>query len=217
MDFALARRNMVECQLRTNKIVSPDILAALHSVPRERFVPVARKGQAYSDEHVAIGEGRWLAPAMPIMRLIQEAYPSATDNALVVGAGYGYSAAILGRLCRSVFATDDNAEFVSAMSSVLTDLAADNVVAVEAPLKAGFPKEGPYDIILLDGSVSEVPQSLFDQLAEGGRLMAIVGAPGQIGRAMLYGKRNGAVSHRELFDMSIKALPGFEKEAAFVF
>lgn len=217
MDFALARRNMVECQLRTNKVTSPALLQALHAIPRERFVPTSRRGQAYFDEHVPIAADRWLMPPMPMARLIQESYPTADDNALVIGAGIGYSAAVLGRLCKSVFAVESDPELVKEMGAALTELALDNVVAVDGELTAGYPQEGPFDVIVLAGGVEEVPDAILDQLAEGGRLMAIVGAPSEIGRAMLFGKRNGVVSARELFDAQVKPLPGFARAPAFVF
>lgn len=217
MDFSLARYNMVESQLRTNKVTSPALLEAFRAVPRERFVPTAQRGQSYRDEHVKVAPDRWLMPPMPLGRLIQEAYPLASDNALVVGAGMGYSSAILGRLCRSVFALECSPELVDLMSEALTEQVLDNVVSVDGKLSEGYPKEGPYDLILLTGSVEEVSRPLLDQLAEGGRLMAVVGAPGEVGHAMLYGKRNGVISHRILFDATVKPLPGFTRAPAFVF
>lgn len=217
MDFAVARRNMVESQLRTNRITMPALLDAFKEVPREQFVPTGRRGQAYMDDHVEIAPGRWLMPPMAIGRLIQEAYPQPSDNALVVGAGMGYSAAILGRVCNSVFALESESSLVVGMGEALTKHVLDNVVAVEGPLIEGYPTEGPYDVILLAGAVEQVPRALTDQMAEGGRLMAIVGAPNTVGRATLYGKRNGAISHRVLFDATVKHLPGFQKAPAFVF
>lgn len=217
MEFALARRNMVESQLRTNKVTEPALLDALHTVPRERFVPTARRPQAYLDEHVQIAADRWLLPPMPLARMIQEIWPQASDNALVVGAGMGYSAALLGRLCQSVFAVESDADLVTEMGKALTELALDNVVAIDAPLTEGYAQEGPYDVILLGGSVDAVPESLLDQLSEGGRLVAIVNGEGGVGRATLYGKRNGVVSPRVLFDANVKPLPGFQKAPAFEF
>lgn len=217
MDFSLARYNMVESQLRTNKVTSPALLEAFRTVPRERFVPLAKKAQSYLDEHVKVASDRWLMPPMPLGRLIQEAYPQETDNALVVGAGMGYSSAILGSLCRSVFALESNPELVKLMSEALTEQVLDNVVSVDGDLTQGYPKEGPYDLILITGGVEEVSQPLLDQLAEGGRLMAVVGAPGAVGHATLFGKRNGVISRRILFDAAVKPLPGFSRAPAFVF
>jgi protein-L-isoaspartate(D-aspartate) O-methyltransferase len=217
MDFALARQNMVESQLRPNRVTAPLVVDAFRTVPRERFVPLQVRGKAYLDEHVQISDGRWLMPPMTLGRLIQEAWPLAEENAMVIGAGMGYSAAILGRLCQSVFAVETDPGLVSEMSTALTELALDNVVGIEAPLQEGYSKEAPYDIILMAGGVEEIPQALFDQLSEGGRLMAVVGAPGTIGRGTLFGKRHGVVSDRVLFDAAVKPLPGFERAPSFVF
>lgn len=217
MDFALARQNMVESQLRPNRVTAPGIVEAFRTVPRERFVPNAMRGKAYLDEHVAISEERWLMPPMTIGRLIQESWPLETDNAMVVGAGMGYSAAIMGRLCQSVFAVESDPHLVAEMSKALTELALDNVVGIEAPLTEGYPKDAPYDIILMAGGVEEIPDALFDQLAEGGRLMAVVGPVGSVGRATLFGKRHGVISDRIVFDAAVKPLPGFERAPSFVF
>ena len=112
---------------------------------------------------------------------------------------------------------ENDPDLVEEMGGALTDLALDNVVAVEASLADGYPKEGPYDIILMTGMIEYAPQTLLDQLNEGGRLMAVVGAPGDIGRATLFGKKNGMTSTRVLFDATIKPLPGFARTPAFVF
>ena len=217
MDFALARRNMVESQLRTNKVTGTKLLQALHRIPRERFVPNAKRHLAYFDESIEVAKNRWLMPPMPLARLIQESYPQDTDNVMVIGAGMGYSSALYGALARSVFAVENDPDLVEEMGGALTDLALDNVVAVEASLADGYPKEGPYDIILMTGMIEYAPQALLDQLNEGGRLMAVVGAPGDIGRATLFGKKNGMTSTRVLFDATIKPLPGFARTPAFVF
>ncbi|MAO92542.1 MAG: protein-L-isoaspartate O-methyltransferase [Rhodospirillales bacterium] len=217
MDFALARRNMVESQLRTNKVTGTKLIQALHRIPRERFVPIAKRHRSYFDESIEVAKNRWLMPPMPLARLIQESYPQDTDNVMVIGAGMGYSSALYGALTRSVFAVENDPDLVEEMGGALTDLALDNVVAVEASLADGYPKEGPYDIILMTGMIEYAPQTLLDQLNEGGRLMAVVGAPGDIGRATLFGKKNGMTSTRVLFDATIKPLPGFARTPAFVF
>lgn len=217
MDYTLARRNMIESQLRTNKVTEPAVLAALANVPREIFVPTAMRPRAYTDESLPIAQDRWIMAPMPLGRLIQEAMPQASDNALVIGAGFGYASALLGRLCQSVFAVETDPGLVGEMGSVLTELAIDNVVCIEGALSEGYAAEGPYDVILMAGGVQVIPDALTDQLAEGGRLVAIVEDEDGLGRAMLFGKRNGQTSGRVLFDANVKPLPGFQKEAAFVF
>jgi len=215
MDFAVARRNMVESQLRTNKVTDPDLLSALRTIPREAFLPARLKQQAYLDEHVQLSPSRWMAPPMPVARMIQEAMPAQTDNALVIGDSTGYAAALLGTLCQSVFALEEDADFVSSMGSALSEQACDNVVPIQAPLEDGLAGEGPYDIIILAGRVEVIPDALKDQLSEGGRLLAVVGGDGDVSAATLFGKRNGVVSSRILFDAAMKPLPGFAGTKSF--
>lgn len=207
---------MIESQLRTNKVTDPAILSALAEVPRELFVPTNMRPRAYTDESLPIAEDRWIMAPLPLARLIHEASPTLTDNALVIGAGYGYASALLGRLVQSVFAVEDLTDLVAGMSGLMTELAIDNVVCVEGPLTDGYAKEGPYDVIVIAGGIQEVPQAIFDQLAEGGRLVVVQEDTGGLGRAMLFGKRNGQVSGRVLFDATVKPLPGFQKAKAFV-
>ena len=217
MDFATARRNMVESQLRTTRVTDRRVLDAFGRIPREVFVPKARRSLAYVDEDLSLDNGRWLMEPVPLGRMIQEAAVGPGDNVLVVGAATGYAAAVLGDLANAVFALESDATLAKQAADTTTELALDNVVVVEGPLSAGWPKEGPYDVILIDGSVEEVPQTLLDQLGDHGRLIAVVVGDDGVGRATLYGKRAGVVSHRVLFDANIQPLPGFERPKSFVF
>lgn len=217
MDFSAARKNMVESQLRTNRVVNPELLDAFLSVPREYFLPAAVQHRAYVDEHVAFGDRRFLMPAMPLGRMIQALAPKMTDNALVAGAGIGYVPTLLGRLCQCVFAVENSEDLVDSMTSTLTDMAADNVVATIADIKDGYSDQGPYDIILFAGSVDVVPEAFLNQLGEGGRLIAPVNGEDGICRITLYVKRGGVVSNRVVFECNVKPLPEFQAGASFVF
>lgn len=220
--FARARHNMVESQIRTNKVTDELLLAALADIPRERFVPAAQEGIAYVDEDIPIGNGRYLMEPMVLARLLQEAEVGLEDIALDVGAGAGYGAAVLARLAGTVVALENDEDLVLAAAKNFHDLGIDNAVCVQGELRLGHAKQGPYNVILLSGMVPEVPEALFDQLAEGGRLVGVVGGDdgpaGQgMGRAMLYRKSGGVVSGRVLFDAATPMLPGFAREESFVF
>lgn len=217
MDFAIARRNMVACQLRPNNVTDERVLDAMGSLPRERFVPKGRQTIAYIDEDVEIAPGRFLMEPVAAGRLIDTAAIGEEDNVLVVAPGTGYIAAVAGRLGGSVFALERDQELSARMNTLITDMALDNVVIVEGAHADGWAKEAPYDAVLIDGCLPEVPAALTDQLAEGGRLVAVIGQPGQVGRLTLFGKRNGVVSHRVLKDAMVQPAPGFEREAGFVF
>lgn len=217
MDFAVARRNMVECQLRTNKITDARLLSAMQDLPREEFVPAAVKTLAYIDEDVQIAEGRFIMEPMVVARIVQEAKVQAADSVLVVGAGSGYLAAVAGKMAASVFALEEDADLAQQATGILTGMAMDNVVVVEGAAAAGVADQAPFNVILFDGAVDEVPAALFDQLAEGGRLVSVIQQSERIGVATYFEKRNGVVSRRAVFDANVQPLPGFQKEKAFVF
>lgn len=217
MDFAKARRNMVESQLRPNRVIEPAIVAAMGAVPRERFVPAPLASVAYIDEDLPLGGGRFLMEPMVFGRLLQEAMPGADDAALLVGFGTGYSAAVLSRLCRTVFALERDSGAAAKARALLSGLGADNVVVVEGPLEKGWPAKAPYDLVLFDGTVAEVPSAIIDQLAENGRIVAVISNGDGPGRATLLQRRGGVVSRRMLFDANTPVLPGFTKSAGFVF
>lgn len=217
MDFAKARMNMVECQLRPNKVVNSAIVDAMGTVPRERFVPDEMSGVAYVDEDLPLGGGRFLLEPMVLGRLLQEARPQSDDAALLIGCGTGYTAAILGYLVGAVFALESDSDVASRASDLLAGQGADNVVVVEGPLEAGWPGEAPYNLILFDGAVQEVPDAVIGQMAEGGRIVAVIAGSDGPGRATLIERRGGIVSRRLLFDANTPAIPELTKSAGFVF
>jgi len=216
-DYAQARRNMVDSQIRTNKVVDPAVLAAFAELPRERFVEPQFSAVSYLDEDLPLGDDRYMMEPMVLARLIQTLAIGADDVVLDVGCGTGYATALLARLARKVIALDCDARLARRTKALLAELAVDNAVVVDGPLAAGYAALGPYNAILVDGAIAEVPKSLTDQLAEGGRLAAVVERVDASGCAMLFLKSGGMVSGRPLFDAATPHLPGFQKEAGFVF
>jgi len=209
---------MVDCQLRTNKVVDEALVARFEAVPRDLFVDPSVQSIAYVDEDVPIGNGRYLVAPMVLARILQELAIGPSEVVLDVGCGTGYSSAILSGLADTVVALEENHELAARATDLLTGLAADNAIVVEAPLTEGYAPQGPYDIIVVvGGAVASVPPALTDQLTEGGRLAAIIDDGKGQGKAILMIKRHGAVSQRELFDASVPALPGFEPKMGFVF
>jgi len=216
-DFATARLNMVESQLRTNKVTDLALLDAFETVPRELFVPEPLRGIAYIDQDVALGGGRFVMEPRVLARLLQAAQPGPEDVALDLGCGSGYATAILSRLVATVVALEDDAALAAAANRTLGELEIDNAVVVEGRLAEGYPKQAPYNVILLGGAVAEVPAAIADQLAEGGRLVTVVSAGPGLGRAMLMRRDGGVISSRVLYDAALPVLPGFEAEPGFVF
>ena len=215
-DFAAARRHMVDCQIRTNKVFAPALVAALAETPREAFLPEAERGLAYVDGDLACGKGRRLMAPMVFARLVQALDVAPGDIALDIGCGTGYSSAILARLASTVVAVECDAELAEAAQANLAALGIDNAVVVDGALAAGYPEQAPYDAIVLSGAVPEISEALTGQLAEGGRLGAVVRPPNGVGRAVRATRHGGAVSRRTVFDAGAPMLPGFEVETEFV-
>ena len=217
MDYTRARHNMVESQLRTNKVTEPRLLEAFETVPRELFVPEELSGIAYVDEDIAVAAGRYLLEPMVLGRLIQAADIGAEDIVLEIGCATGYASAILARLAATVVALESDRRLAERANATLEHLAIDNVAVVEGELTAGYAKQAPYNAILIGAAVAEVPQAIYDQLAEGGRLVAVIKQPQEPGRASLMRRSGASVSRRVLFDAGTPMLPGFVREPGFVF
>ena len=216
-NYAVARRNMVDSQLRTNRVTDPLVIAAMEEIPRERFVPLELSGVAYVDEDLPLGNGRYLVEPMVFARMLQEAAIRPTDVVLDIGCATGYSAAVAARLADTVFGLESDASLARRAADTLPALEIDNAVIVEAPLEGGYPAHAPYDVILIEGSVPEIPPAIAGQLAEGGRLVTVLSEAGRTGRAVLAARCGGVVSHRELFDAATPLLPGFRRPVGFRF
>ncbi|MEO5756783.1 MAG: protein-L-isoaspartate O-methyltransferase [Mesorhizobium sp.] len=219
-DFSELRVKMVDGQVRTTDVTSAPLLDAMLVVPREAFVGAGQRDLAYIDEDIRIANGaggsRYLMEASPLAKLMQLAEISPTDSALDVGTGTGYAAAILSHLAKSVVALESDPALADTAGSTLSGLGCGNVTVVKGPLADGHAAKAPYDVIFVGGSVEEVPAPLLDQLAEGGRLVAVEGQ-GNSGVARLFLKAGGVVTGRRAFNAAIKPLPGFERIRAFEF
>ena len=216
MDFAAARKNMVASQIKTNRVTDPLVVEAMSAVPRENFLPAAQREFAYVDKDLSIGNGRTIMEPMVLARMLQLADVQTSDSALVIGAGEGYCAAVLAHMARSVIALDCDAELVARASKTLAEMKTQNVTVVTGDLKLGKPNQGPFDVILINGAVDFIPDALKQQLADGGRLVCVV-REGPLGRATLVERTGNAFGHRQDFDCSPAILPGFAKQAGFVF
>ncbi len=220
-DYAAARLNMIESQVRPNGITDRRIIAALEQIAREDFVPESRRPVAYVDEDVPLTSShsasgpRCLIEVMAFARMLQQAMVKPADKVLVVGAATGYGAAVLSALGSQVVAVECDPALAAEARKNLSHLA--NVKVIEGKLEAGAKTDSPFDVIIVEGRVAEVPQTLISQLGEGGRLVAVVGEA-EMARANVYTVSGTAVAVRGVFDASVAALPGFEKKKpAFVF
>jgi len=219
-DFAAARKKMVEHQLQTSGITDRRLLAVMAQVPREIFVPEARRGLAYIDAAQTIpvdgGEARFIAPPAPFAKLVQLAAINDGDRVLDLGCATGYSAAVLAQLAEHVVAVESAAGLVAAARANLETLGLDNVTLVEGPLEDGAARQGPFDVIVLEGMASEVPRRLFEQLAENGRLV-VLQKEGRAAAAHLYVRSGDDVAGRPEFNTSMPPLFTSKGPPAFVF
>ena len=216
-EFGAARTHMIESQLRPGKVIDARVLGAFAGIRRELFVPEHLRAVAYVDEDLPLGRGRYLMEPMVAARLLQAAAIERTDTVLIIGAGTGCEAALTAALARNVVALEENPELARCARDALVEHSIAAVSVVEGPLPLGYRPRAPYDAILLCGAVVEVPPEVDSQLAEGGRLLAVVKSANGIGRATLRTRTGGVVAQRVLFDAATPLLPGFAPKPGFVF
>ena len=215
-NLLIARRNMVENQIRANKVTDDRIIAAFNEIPREDFVPAGKESVAYVDEDLSLGSGRYLMEPMVLARLLQEALVDADDIVLDVGCCTGYSTAIISRVATSVIGVDDSQDAIDSANDNLARLEIDNAGVVLGSLRDGYAQQMPYTFVIISGAVEEVPDPLFDQLVDGGRLAAVLKKDEfDMGKATIFHKIKNKVSSRYLFDAGTPSLPGFFKQEVF--
>ncbi len=222
---AAARNFMVDGQVRPNKVTDPRVIDAMRALPREEFVPAALSTLAYVDRALPLGNGRVMMEPMIIARLVQLARARPGDRALVVGAGTGYGAALLAACGASVTALEEDDALRSVATGALHRFAPD-VRVVTGPLAQGLTVGAPWNLIMIEGGVSSIPDSFTAQIADGGRLVTVLvprsgeGRNG-LGHAVLAEPAGEGAARRlrarDAFDCNTPLLPGFDRAPAFVF
>jgi protein-L-isoaspartate(D-aspartate) O-methyltransferase len=219
-DFSTARRKMVDGQVRPGDVTDIRIIEAMLEVPREAFVPESRRALAYLDLDLDVSEAgkakRFLIKPAVIAKMLQAAEIGENDNVLVVGCASGYVAAVAAKLARQVTATESDAARAATASEVLARSGFSNVSVRTAAATDGDQSSAPYDVIVLAGATEIVPDGLYRQLKEGGRLVGVF-AVGRAQRAVLVTRSRGDFGERALFDATAPVLPGLERPPAFVF
>mgnify|MGYP001241968195 CR=1 FL=1 len=221
-DFEKARRQMVDCQIRPNDITDFDVISAFSAVPREEFLPSDKKMIAYIDRDLNIEASshpereRYLIQVTPFAKMVQAASIAADEFVLCVGSGCGYGAAVIARLADSVIGLEESESLVARASDVINNLAIENLAIVRGELAKGYLLEAPFDVIIIEGAVESVPDTLFKQFKDHGRLVCVVGH-GLSGVIHLYRKTGDDISLRRLGNASLPVLPGFAHEKGFVF
>ncbi len=217
IDFAQARRNMIDSQLRPCDVKDPLLLQAIEMVPRERFIASGREAHAYIDQHVALtaeNNGRHMMQPMILARMIQALNLLPGEKVLDVACGYGYASALMAEIGAQVVALEDD----EAVAAVARERNAGNgkISFVTGNLSEGAPQHAPFDAILINGAIEAVPSKLLSQLKDGGRLIAIR-MENKTSRAILHTRTGDAFGNREIIDATAPVLKGFIKDASFVF
>ena len=214
-DFAQRRVTMVDTQVRPADVTKFPIIDAMLSVPREDFVPAASRETAYMDESIDLGGNRVILAPRTLAKFLETLDIQPDELVLDLGAGLGYSAAVVARLAEAVVALEDDAGRAGDAEMALAAAGADNVAVMTGALTEGAPRHGPYDAILVEGAVEHLPVSLTDQLKDGGRIGCLF-AEGTLGVARIGYKIDGGMTWRFAFNAGAPVLPGFEARRAFV-
>ena len=215
-DFEARREAMVDTQVRPSDVTRLPIIEALLAVPREEFVPVNLREAAYIGENLPLGPGRTILEPRTFAKMLEAVDLGPGDLVLDLGCGLGYSAAVMARMADAVAAVEEIDGMASEALATLAEQGVDNVVVETAPLTDGAPQHGPYDAIVIEGAVEQIPGTILDQLKEGGRIVALF-AEGKLCVARIGYKIEGAVSWRFLFNASAPVLPGFARAPEFEF
>ena len=213
-DFAQSRTTMVDTQVRPSDVTKFPIIEAMLSVPREDFVPDARREAAYAGEQIALAPGRVILDPRLMSKILDAVDIQPNELVLDLGPGLGYSSALIARMAEAVIAVEEDADLAREAERALSEISADNAAVVEGALAEGAGKHGPYDVILLQGAVQNIPETLIQQLKDGGRIAALF-VEGAHGELRLGYKVDGKVSWRFMFNASAPVLPGFEAKREF--
>lgn len=213
-DFATRRRMMVDTQVRPSDVTKFPIIEAMLAVPREAFVPDALREAAYVGENLAMAPGRVVLEPRTLAKLLDALDIQPGDLVLDIGTGLGYAAAVLGRLADAVVAVEEDEAMAAEAQRILSGQGVDNAAVIAGPLAKGASRHAPYDVILIEGGVAQVPAAITNQLREGGRIGAVF-MSGTLGTARIGVRHGGTVSWRSAFNAAAPVLPGFAEERAF--
>lgn len=213
-DYKLARKTMLESQIRTNDVTDKRIHEAFLSVPRECFVPKSKQALSYSDRHIEIGEERFMLRPRDFAKMLEAADIKSEDIVLSIGAGRGYEIAVLSQLAETVIAVEQDANLAAKSTELLDNCGTSNSAVIVSDMRAGTPEHGPFDLIFVTGAISEIPKTWIQQLTDNGRIVACI-TDGHIGRVKVFHKSGDSLGEKTVFDANVPVLPGFARKLAF--
>lgn len=215
-DMSYAREMMVDCQIRPSDVTKYNIIDAFLSVPREEFVPSSKRAVAYAGEHIDLGEGRFLLDPRVFAKMLDVVNIQPNELVLDLGAGLGYSTAILARIAQTVVGLEENEALAKAAAVSLSEMAIGKGFVEHGPLAEGLAKHGPYDVVFVQGAIETVPAALADQIKDGGRIVTLY-SDGNLGQCRIGFKRGSVLSWANEFDATAPVLDGFAKATEFTF
>ena len=213
-DYKKRRKIMVDTQIRPSDVTKFPIIDAFLSVPREKFVPDGKREAAYIGENFQIGHSRVILEPRTLAKLLDALDIQNDELVLDIGSGLGYSSAIISLIAEVVIAIEDDSTLASEAEEILSEIGADSVVVEVNKLEEGAPEHGPYDVIIIQGGVEEIPDSILKQLKNGGRVGAIFIEKG-LGTAKIGFKLSDKINWRYSFNAAAPVLPGFFKQKDF--
>lgn len=215
-EYATRRVMMVDTQVRPHDVTKFPIIEAMLSVPREVYVPQAKREAAYVGENIEIGGGRVVLEARTLAKMLDAVDIQPGEVVLDLGCGLGYSTAVIARMAEAVVALEEDEALAAEAQRTLAAQGVDNAAVVTGPLAKGDAKHGPYDVITLQGGVEQVPAALLDQLKEGGRIAALF-MENALGTVKVGHKTGGKVVWRFAFHAAAPVMAGFATRHEFAF
>ena len=213
-DFAMRRTIMVDTQVRPSDVTKFPIIEAMLSVPKENFVPVAQREAAYIGENMPLGDERVVLEPRTLAKMLDSLDIGRGELVLDIGAGFGYSSAVIAKMAEAVVAVESDESMANEAQTAFGEAGVDNVIMHIGALAEGAAQHGPYDVILVQGGVEQFPQSLIDQLKEGGRIAGLF-MDGALGEVRIAHKLDGKLNWRMTFNAGAPVLSGFKKDSSF--
>ena len=217
MEFHIARQNMIENQIKPSGVTDNSIINAMADLPREKFVSSDAATVCYSDKEIFLGDERYMMAPTLLASLLQEARIAEEHLVLNIGCGSGYSVAVLSRICRAVVGIEENPTLFEKASSLMVELGIDNALIVKKPLVNGYSKQAPYDAIVFNGAIEELPKKIIGQLANGGCIASVMRVNSNLGKAVITRKFGKLITATEIFDAWTPYMPQFNKKSSFKF
>lgn len=215
-DYTAARTAMVDCQIRPSDVTKYPIIEAMLAIPREAYVPTAKRSVAYVGENLSLGNDRVMLEPRVLGKILDALSIQPDELVLDLGCGLGYSTAVCAHLGQMVIAVEENDAMADEAARILSEQGVDNAVVQLAKLAEGAPQHGPYDAVVVQGGVEQLPQAIIDQIKIGGRI-GLIEMDGALGRCRVGYKTAAGINWKTAFNATAPVLPGFHKAASFAF